>query len=290
MPISTATRSQAEASKEPVVVRWILTVLAVAILALFLLVPLAAVFSEAFSQGVRVYVAAVRDPDSISAIRLTLLTAVTVVPLNMLFGIAAAWAVTKFRFRGKALVNTLIDLPSAVSPVIAGLVFVLLFGRFGFFGPWLEAHNLKIIFAFPGIALATAFVTFPFVARELIPLMEAQGSDEEQAAMVLGAGGWQILRRITLPNIKWALVYGLILCNARAMGEFGAVTVVTGSGIAGMTSTIPLQVENYYDDCNYSSAFALASLLSILGLITLVVKKLLEMKIERAMARNEAEN
>jgi sulfate/thiosulfate transport system permease protein len=265
---------------EPVVVRWLLIGIALVFLGLFLIVPLIAVFSQAFRQGVDVFLEAVRDPDTLAAVKLTLLTAAISVPLNVVFGVAAAWAIAKFSFRGKNVLLTLIDLPFAVSPVISGLIFVLLFGSQGLFGPWLEAHNLKIIFAVPGIVLATTFVTFPFVARELIPVMEAQGKDEEEAALSLGANGWQTFFRITLPNVKWGLLYGVILCNARAMGEFGAVSVVSGH-IRGQTNTLPLHVEILYNEYNFVAAFAVATLLAALALVTLVVKSVIEWKTER---------
>ena len=264
--------------KEPRWVRWGLIVVAMAYLALFLLVPLAAVFFKALEKGIGVYWAAISDPVALAALRLTLITAAIAVPLNMLFGLAASWAITKFEFRGKQLLMTLIDLPFSVSPVISGMIFVLLFGAHGLVGPWLAAHNVKIIFAVPGIVLATIFVTFPFVARELIPLMEAQGSEEEEAAITLGAGGWQTFWRVTLPNVKWGLLYGVILCNARAMGEFGAVSVVSGH-IRGLTNTLPLHVEILYNEYQFSAAFAVASLLCFLALVTLVAKSLVERKL-----------
>jgi sulfate/thiosulfate transport system permease protein len=260
---------------EPLVVRLILIVAVLAILTIFLILPLAVVFSQALQSGWHGYVEALKDTDSLASMRLTLLTAAICVPLNVVFGVAAAWAIGKFNFRGKNLLTTLIDLPFAVSPVIAGLVFVLLFGERGVFGPWLSAHDIHIIFAVPGIVIATTFVTFPFVARELIPLMQAQGTDEEQAAMVLGANGWQMFSRITLPNIKWGLLYGVVLCNARAMGEFGAVSVVSGH-IAGSTNTMPLQVQQHYDDYNFVASFTLASLLAMLALVTLIIKNIVE--------------
>jgi sulfate transport system permease protein len=263
-------------------VRWTLTVLALAFMLLFLMLPLAAVAVEALRKGVGAYLDALREPDAWSAIRLTLLTAAIAVPLNLVFGIAAAWAIAKFEFRGKALLTTLVDLPFAVSPVVAGLIYVLVFGAQGWFGPWLEAHGVKIIFAVPGIVLATLFVTFPFIARELIPLMQAQGSEEEQAAIVLGASGWQTFWRVTLPNIKWGLIYGVILCNARAMGEFGAVSVVSGH-IRGQTNTMPLHVEVLYNEYQSVAAFAVASLLALLALVTLVVKTAIEWRHEREM-------
>jgi sulfate/thiosulfate transport system permease protein len=238
-------------------------------------VPLAAVFTEAFRKGIAVYFASLVEPDARSAIKLTLLVAAIAVPLNAVFGVAAAWAITKFEFKGKSLLLSLIDLPFAVSPVVSGLIYVLLFGANGVFGAWLAAHNIQVIFAVPGMVLATVFVTFPFVARELIPLMQSQGSEQEHAALSLGASGWQTFWRITMPNIKWGLFYGVILCNARAMGEFGAVSVVSGH-IRGETNTLPLHIEVLYNEYNFSAAFACASLLSILGLITLALKTFIE--------------
>jgi sulfate transport system permease protein len=263
------------ATTEPWLVRGVLILLALLFLSLFLFVPLIAVFAQAFEKGSAAYLAAFREPDALAAIRLTLLTAAIAVPLNLVFGVAAAWAISKFEFPGKQVLTTLIDLPLAVSPVVSGLVYVLLFGRQGLFGDWLAAHDIKIIFAVPGIVLATVFVTFPFVARELIPLMQAQGTEEEQAALVLGANGWQTFLRVTLPNIKWGVLYGLILCNARAMGEFGAVSVVSGH-IRGETNTLPLQVEILYNEYDFVAAFAVASLLAILALVTLAAKTLVE--------------
>jgi len=256
-------------------VRTLLTLAALAFLSLFLFIPLAAVFSEALRKGWESYIAALIDPDAWAAVKLTLLVAAMAVPLNLVFGVAAAWAIAKFEFRGKSVLITLIDLPFAVSPVIAGLIYLLLFGLQGWWGAWLAAHDLKIVFAVPGIVLATVFVTFPFVARELIPLMQAQGREEEEAGLVLGASGWQIFWHITLPNIKWGLLYGIILTNARAMGEFGAVSVVSGH-IRGMTNTIPLHVEILYNEYNYTAAFAVASLLALLALVTLAVKTCVE--------------
>ncbi len=252
-------------------------------LGLFLGLPLATVFASALSAGRGVYFDALRDPDTVSAIKLTLLTAAISVPLNVVFGIAAAWAIAKFEFWGKNLLLTLIDLPFAVSPVVSGLIFVLLLGKFTPLGGWLEKHNIQIIFAVPGIILATTFVTFPFVVREILPVMQAQGMEEEQAARVLGATGWQMFWRVSLPNIKWGLLYGVILCNARAMGEFGAVSVVSGK-IAGLTNTLPLQVEALNDSYNFTGAFAAASLLAMLGLVTLVIKSLIEWKTRRREA------
>ena len=254
---------------------FVLTSIALAYLGLVLLVPLAAVFVEALRRGVGFYLHAVAQTEALAAIRLTLLAAVIAVPLNLAFGIAAAWAIAKFDFRGKAVLITLIDVPFSVSPVIAGLVYVLVFGLQGWLGPWLQAHDIKIIFAVPGIVLATIFVTFPFVARELIPLMQAQGRQEEEAAVVLGARGWQIFWRVTMPNIKWGLLYGVVLCNARAMGEFGAVSVVSGH-IRGLTNTLSLHVEILYNEYNSAAAFACASLLALLALITLAIKTVLE--------------
>jgi sulfate transport system permease protein len=259
--------------------RWLLTGIALAFLAFFLVLPLVVVFSEAFSKGASYFLAAVREPDALAAIRLTLLTVAIAVPANIVFGIAAAWAIAKFRFRGKSLLTTLIDLPFAVSPVISGLVYVLVFGAQGWFGPWLIAHGIRIIFAVPGIILVTTFVTFPFVARELIPLMQAQGTDEEYSAITLGASGWQTFWRVTLPNIRWGLFYGVVLCNARAMGEFGAVSVVSGH-IRGETDTMPLHVEVLYNDYNIAGAFAVASLLALLALVTLVLKSVVEWRQE----------
>lgn len=257
--------------------QWLLVFVALAFLGLFLVTPLVAVFAEALDKGLGLYWEAIKEPDARSAIYLTLTVAAIAVPLNTVFGLAAAWTVAKFDFRGKNLLLTLIDIPFAVSPVISGLIFVLLFGLQGWFGPWLAEHDVEIIFAVPGIVLATMFVTVPFVAREVIPLMQAQGREEEEAAMVLGAGGWQTFFRVTLPNIKWGLLYGVILCTARAMGEFGAVSVVSGK-IRGVTNTIPLHVEILYNEYNYVGAFAVASLLTLLALVTLIVKKVVEWK------------
>ncbi|MGO9097133.1 MAG: sulfate ABC transporter permease subunit CysW [Bryobacteraceae bacterium] len=266
--------------REPAALRWSLTLAALAFLALFVALPLLVVFTQALQKGLAVYWAAIREPDALSAIRLTLLAAAIAVPLNLVFGLAAAWAIAKFQFRGKNVLITLIDLPFAVSPVIAGLIFVLMFGAQGWLGPWLGRHDLQIVFAVPAIVLATVFVTFPFVARELIPLMQAQGTEEEQAALVLGAGAWQLFRRITLPNVKWGLLYGAILCTARAMGEFGAVSVVSGH-IRGQTNTLPLHVEILYNEYNFAAAFAVASLLALLALVTLAVKRILEWRIRQ---------
>ncbi|MFQ6333682.1 sulfate ABC transporter permease subunit CysW [Methylophilus sp. 3sh_L] len=276
------------ATSEPTWVRWGLIGLAMAFLGLFLLVPLAAVFTEALRKGWGVYLAAITEADALSAMKLTLIASLISVPLNLVFGVAAAWAITKFDFRGKSFLITLIDLPFAVSPVIAGLIFVLIFGLQGWFGEWLIDHDLKVVFAVPGIVLATIFVTFPFVARELIPLMQAQGKEEEEAALVLGASGWKMLWHVTLPNVKWGLIYGVILTNARAMGEFGAVSVVSGH-IRGLTNTMPLHVEILYNEYNYAAAFAVASLLTLLALVTLVLKTYVEWQASRDAAAIEKE-
>jgi sulfate/thiosulfate transport system permease protein len=270
-----APRAIRAATGEAPWVRRLLIALALAFMTLFLFVPLGTVFYEALKKGIDVYVAAVTEPDALSAIKLTLLAAAISVPLNLLFGLAAAWSIAKFDFRGKNVLLTLIDLPFSVSPVIAGLIYVLVFGLQGWLGHWLQDHDLKIIFAVPGIVLATVFVTFPFIARELIPLMQAQGIEQEEAARVLGAGGWQILWRVTLPNVKWALLYGVILCNARAMGEFGAVSVVSGH-IRGLTNTLPLHIEIVYNEYQFAAAFAVASLLAGLALVTIVLKVVVE--------------
>jgi len=280
-PAATAPRSVTRATGEPPLVRWTLTAIALLFLAFTLLLPLALVFQQALSKGLAAYWAAVSEPDALSAARLTLLIAGIAVPVNLVFGVAAAWCIAKFTFPGRNLLVTLIDLPFAVSPVISGMIFVLLFGAHGWFGPWLVAHDLKIIFAVPGIVLATTFVTAPFIARELIPLMQEQGTDEEEAAIVLGASGWQTFWRVTLPNIKWGLLYGLILCNARAMGEFGAVSVVSGH-IRGETNTLPLHVEILYNEYAFAASFAVASVLTLLALVTLVLKTLVERQQERA--------
>lgn len=261
-------------------IRGLLIGLALCFLALFLFVPLVVVFHEALKKGWDVYYAAITEADALAAMRLTLMAAAIAVPLNLIFGIAAAWAIAKFEFYGKNILITLIDLPFSVSPVVAGLIYVLVFGLQGWFGPWLSAHDIQIIFAVPGIVLATIFVTVPFIARELIPLMQAQGTEEEEAAVILGANGWQTLWRITLPNIKWGLLYGTILCNARAMGEFGAVSVVSGH-IRGSTNTLPLHVEILYNEYSFAAAFAVASLLALLALITLVVKTFVEHRIAK---------
>jgi len=275
------TRKRVTTTEAPWVRRTLIGI-ALLFLLLFLLLPLAAVFTEALRKGLGAYLEALKEPDAWAAIRLTLITAAITVPLNLVFGVAAAWAIAKYEFRGKAFLTTLVDLPFSVSPVVAGLIYVLVFGAQGWLGPWLDAHDIKIVFAVPGIVLATVFVTFPFIARELIPLMQAQGNDEEQAAIVLGASGWQTFWYVTLPNIKWGLIYGVILCNARAMGEFGAVSVVSGH-IRGQTNTMPLHVEILYNEYQSVAAFAVASLLALLALVTLVVKSLAEWKQERDM-------
>jgi sulfate/thiosulfate transport system permease protein len=271
---------KSRATTEPFFVRCLLIVVALLFVGLFLVAPLLAVFTQALASGFGAYFAALRDPDALSAIRLTLLTAAIAVPLNLVFGVAASWAIAKFEFVGKSVLITLIDMPFAVSPVISGLIYVLLFGLHGYFGPWLREHDIQIVFAVPGIVLATVFVTFPFVARELIPLMQAQGTEEEEAALSLGAGGWQTFFRVTLPNIKWGLMYGVILCNARAMGEFGAVSVISGH-IRGLTNTMPLHVEILYNEYNFVGAFAVASLLSVLAVITLILKSFAEWKFKQ---------
>ncbi len=279
--------ARSRATSEPVWVRWALITTVLVFLSLFLIVPLVAVFTEALRKGFDTYITALTDPDALSSIKLTLIAAAIAVPLNLVFGVAAAWAIAKFEFRGKSILITLIDLPFAVSPVIAGLIYVLIFGLQGWVGSTLLDHDIKVIFAIPGIVLATIFVTFPFVARELIPLMQAQGKDEEEAGLVLGASGWQILWRITLPNVKWGLLYGVILTNARAMGEFGAVSVVSGH-IRGLTNTLPLHVEILYNEYNYAAAFAVASLLAILALVTLILKSFVEWKVARNAADTES--
>ena len=288
LPIKAVERERDAARvTEPRAVRWLLTGIALGFLSLFLFVPVMAVFAQALENGVRAYFAALTNPDALHAIRLTVLSALVAVPMGTIFGVAAAWLIAKFEFVGKNLLLTLIDLPFSVSPVIAGLLFVLLFGQYGYFGPWLQAHGIRIVFAVPGILLATLFVTFPFVARELIPLMQAQGTEEEEAARVLGASGWQIFWRDTLPNAKWGLLYGVILCNARAMGEFGAVSVVTAR-VSGLTNTMPLEVATLYNEPgSYSAAFAIASLLALLGLVTLVAKSLVQWQVARQMVRAE---
>ena len=264
--------------------RLALILVAVAFLALFLLAPLGVVFAQALQKGFGAFAGALQEPDAVAAIELTLLVAAIAVPVNLLFGLAASWSIAKFSFPGKSLLITLIDLPFSVSPVVSGLVYVLVFGAQGVFGDWLAARDLEIIFAVPGIVLATIFVTFPFIARELIPLMQAQGKDEEEAALVLGASGWQMFWRVTLPNIKWGLLYGVVLCNARAMGEFGAVSVVSGH-IRGLTNTMPLHVEILYNEYNYAAAFAVASLLALLALVTLAVKSYIEWQSARYAAQ-----
>ncbi|MGK5507946.1 sulfate ABC transporter permease subunit CysW [Brevibacillus formosus] len=274
---------------EPAYIRWTLIIVALLFLGLFLIMPLVAVFTEAFRQGAEVFVASITEEETLSAVKLTLLVAAISVPLNVTFGIAAAWAIAKFSFPGKNVLLTLIDLPFAVSPVIAGLIFVLLFGSQGVAAPLLAAWDFKIIFAVPGIVLATTFVTFPFVARELIPVMEAQGRDEEEAAVSLGASGWKTFLRVTLPNVKWGLLYGVILCNARAMGEFGAVSVVSGH-IRGMTNTLPLHVEILYNEYQFAAAFAVATLLAALALVTLILKSLIEWKTERQAKLDEEQH
>lgn len=271
----TVARRRAISTTESPWIQAVLIAIALVFIALFLVLPLAAVFAEALRKGLGAYWLALLEPDAWAAIRLTLLTAVVAVPLNLVFGVAAAWAIAKYEFRGKSFLTTFIDLPFSVSPIVAGLIYVLVFGAQGWFGPWLAEKNIKIIFAVPGIILATIFVTFPFIARELIPLMQSQGSEEEQAAIVLGASGWQTFWRVTLPNIKWGLIYGVIICNARAMGEFGAVSVVSGH-IRGQTNTMPLHVEILYNEYQSVAAFAVASLLALLALVTLAIKTWVE--------------
>ena len=274
-------------SEESPIAKWTLTTIALAFVFVFLFLPLANVFYQAFSHGIRAYIGAIADPDSMAAIKLTLLVAAISVPCNVVFGLAAAWAIAKFDFPGKSLLITLIDLPFAISPVVAGLMFVVLFGRQGYLGDWLDARDIKIIFAVPGIVIATVFITFPFVARELIPIMQAQGTEQEQASLTLGANGWQTFWYVTLPSVKWGLLYGIILCNARAMGEFGAVSVVSGH-IAGKTDTLPLRVEKLYQGSGAAAgaaAFSVASLLAILALLTLIIKSFLEWKAERDFER-----
>jgi len=270
---------RSSATRDSFIVKSIILLLSLSFFGIFLLLPLFSVFAEALHKGWVYYLKSIAEPDTWSAIKLTLLAAVISVPLNLVFGVAASWAIAKFDFRGKHLLITLIDIPFSVSPVIAGLIFVLVFGAQGWFGSWLSDHDIRIIFAVPGIVLATIFVTFPFVARELIPLMEAQGREEEEAATVLGANGWQTFWYVTLPNIKWGLLYGVILCNARAMGEFGAVSVVSGH-IRGYTNTIPLQVEILYNEYNFVAAFAVASLLALLALLTLAAKTYVEWRLK----------
>jgi sulfate transport system permease protein len=283
LPTAVQTRGEPayvpSAIAEPFWVKALLMGIALAFLTLFLFVPLIAVFTEALKKGWGAYAVAILEPDALAAIKLTLLVAVISVPLNLVFGVAAAWAIAKFEFRGKSILLTLIDLPFSVSPVIAGLIYVLIFGAQGWFGPWLSDHDIKILFAAPGIVLATIFITFPFVARELIPLMQSQGNEEEEAALVLGASGWRTFWHVTLPNIKWGLLYGVILCNARAMGEFGAVSVVSGH-IRGETNTMPLHVEILYNEYNFTAAFATASLLALLALVTLAIKTFIEWRLK----------
>lgn len=278
--------TSSRATSEPAWVRRIFISIMLIFLGLFLIVPLVAVFTEALRNGFATYFAAISDPNALAAMRLTLIAAIIAVPLNVVFGVAAAWAIAKFEFRGKSILITLIDLPFAVSPVIAGLIYILIFGMQGWFGSYLFDHDIKVIFAIPGIVLATIFVTFPFVARELIPLMQAQGKDEEEAGLVLGASGWQILWRITLPNVKWGLLYGVILTNARAMGEFGAVSAVSGH-IIGMTNTMPLHVEILYANHQLAAAFAVASLLALLAIVTLVLKSFAEWRVSQNAIHNE---
>lgn len=275
-----------DATREPKWVRYTLLSIALLFFLSCLILPLILVFVEAFRQGVEVYINALINPDTLSAVKLTLLTAAIAVPLNVIFGVAAAWAVAKFQFAGKSILTTLIDLPFSVSPVIAGLMLVLIFGMQGWFGPWFMDHDIKVLYAVPAIVLATVFITVPFVARELIPLMEAQGTEEEEAAMVLGASGWQTFWKVTLPNIKWGLIYGVILCNARAMGEFGAVSVVSGH-IRGETNTLPLHVEILYNEYTFSAAFAVSSLLALLAIVTLILKTWVELRQERQDKRKE---
>jgi sulfate/thiosulfate transport system permease protein len=288
-PVPAPARQAGTNHLEPAWVRYTLIAVALVFLTLFLFIPLVAVFTEALKNGWHNYVESILDPDALSAIKLTLIAAGIAVPLNLVFGVAASWAVAKFDFRGKSILLTLIDLPFSVSPVIAGLIYVLIFGAQGWLGPWLLEHDVKILFAVPGIVLATVFITFPFVARELIPLMQAQGSEEEEAALVLGASGWATFRKVTLPNIKWGLLYGVILCNARAMGEFGAVSVVSGH-IRGETNTMPLQVEILYNEYNFTAAFAIASLLALLALVTLAVKSIIEWRLHQSRQSGTTEH
>src|SRR6266853_1957100 len=281
---SEALKKSQRGTEEPPFIKWTLITVALAFSAVFLLLPLVNVFAQGLAKGWNYYWQSLAHPDSWAAIRLTLIVAAISVPLNVIFGLAAAWAVAKFNFPGKSMLITLIDLPFSVSPVVAGLMFVVLFGLQGFFGKWLDAHDIRIIFAVPGIVLATVFVTFPFVARELIPVMQATGTEQEQAALTLGANGWQTFWHVTLPSVKWGLIYGIILCNARAMGEFGAVSVVSGH-VAGLTNTMPLHVEKLYNEYNTPAAFAVASLLAVLALFTLLIKTFLEWKQARAFER-----
>lgn len=275
-----------DSTREPTWVRYTLISIALIFFLSCLILPLILVFVEAFKQGLSVYINALTDSDTLSAVKLTLLTAAIAVPINVIFGVAAAWAVAKFQFRGKAILTTIIDMPFSVSPVIAGLMLVLIFGSQGWVGGWLMVHDIKILYAVPAIVLATIFITVPFVARELIPLMEAQGTEEEEAAIVLGASGWQTFWKVTLPNIKWGLIYGVILCNARAMGEFGAVSVVSGH-IRGETNTLPLHVEILYNEYTFSAAFAVSSLLALLAIVTLILKAWVEIRQENQSKRNE---
>jgi sulfate transport system permease protein len=277
------------ATSETPWIKWLIVAISLAFFALFLLLPLTVVFAEGLRKGWEAYFAALIDDDALSAIQLTLIAAAISVPLNLVFGVAAAWCIAKFDFRGKQVLTTLIDLPFSVSPVVSGLIYVLMFGAQGWFGPWLQAHDIKIIFAIPGIVLATIFVTFPFVARELIPLMQAQGKEEEEAAIVLGANGWQTFWHVTLPNIKWGLIYGVVLCNARAMGEFGAVSVVSGH-IRGYTNTMPLHIEILYNEYKLSAAFAVASLLAMLALVTLVIKSWVEWNMSRQTSHESVQD
>jgi len=285
---SEALKKSQRGTEESPFIKWTLITVALAFSVVFLLLPLLNVFGQALSRGWAFYWSSLTEPDSWAAIRLTLIVAAITVPLNVLFGLAAAWAIAKFNFRGKSILITMIDLPFSVSPVVAGLMFVILFGLQGFFGKWLDAHDLKIIFAVPGIVLATVFVTFPFVARELIPVMQATGTEQEQAALTLGASGWQTFWHVTLPSVKWGLLYGIILCNARAMGEFGAVSVVSGH-ITGQTDTMPLRVEKLYNEYNAPAAFAVASLLALLALVTFAFKTLLEWKQARDFRKAQEE-
>ena len=288
-PATSAPRAITRATGESPLVRWTLTAVALVFLAFVLVLPLALVFQQAFAKGVDAYWRAISEPDALAAAKLTLIVAMVAVPINVVFGIAAAWCISKFEFPGRNLLVTLIDLPFAVSPVISGMIFVLLAGAHGWFGPWLMEHDVRIIFAVPGIILATMFITAPFVARELIPLMQEQGPEEEEAAMVLGASGWQTFRRVTLPNIKWGLLYGIILCNARAMGEFGAVSVVSGH-IRGETNTLPLHVEILYNEYSFAASFAVASVLTLLALVTLALKTLVEWRQHRFSTEEAAES
>jgi len=274
------------ARTEPALVRWLLIIVALGFLGLFIILPLVVVFTSALQKGWQAYLAAIREPEALAAIRLTLTAAAIAVPLNLVFGLAASWAIAKFDFKGKNLLITLIDLPFSVSPIVSGMIYILIFGLHGWLGPWLDKHDIRIIFAVPGIVLATIFVTFPFIARELIPLMQAQGSEEEEAALSLGASGWQTFWRITLPNVKWGLLYGVILCNARAMGEFGAVSVVSGH-IRGLTNTMTLHVEILYNEYNTVAAFSLASLLALLALVTLAAKSIIDWKTKQQLKAAE---